>query len=36
VAVVLPEIKTFLFQAMVGVLTPEQAAQGLMDLGKQP
>jgi len=36
VAVVLPEIKNFLFQAMVGVLTPEQAAQGLIDLGKQP
>jgi hypothetical protein len=36
VAVVLPRIKNLLFEAMVGVQTPEQAAQRLLDLGNEP
>jgi hypothetical protein len=32
----LPRFKSLLFEAMVGVQTPEQAAQRLLDLGKEP
>jgi hypothetical protein len=33
---VLPKIETTIFEAMVGVLTPTQAAEALLDLAKVP
>lgn len=35
VRMVLPEMEQLIFQAMVGVLTPEQAARALLDLGRR-